>query len=546
MFFGKTEKIFLIAISLIIIFNLNFSIDDFSEVKISETKFKFKIILVPLDSRPPCKDFVADLGRIANVNVVLPPSELLDYFTIPGETDKLKDWIFKNAAEADAIIISADQLLYGGLIAARENEIDDKSLETLKKFFIDLKNFVPHTPIYVFSILPRMQPQSSIDNFYQRRALTAYSRLIGQEHFGQSIDDEIFFELYSEIDSDNLKKYLSHFDISEKINRLLIDLTNDKIIDRFIIGSDDSEKFSIQNILIDKLNRYSYNSTDKINFTYGADEIALTLLAEFVEHNLNFKTKVYICYNDLNTPQMILPYMAVSIEEVVTKKLTQLNCEIVKTPIEADFILFVSVNAKNEDVKLIEDLINKGDKVALVDLSYNFDKNEILLPKLIEQDIAINSLIAYAGWNTASNSIGTAISQAVIFLNARSKSNDINYAVENVRFLNQRFIEDAFYLKDVIDTVNHALQKNGSYDNSYLDYGTEYEFASFIMKTAMAKRIADYKCSDAFKLPFAVETADGYKKYLQLKDFDTTLNYFWPRTFEIRFHIDNMTFKQVN
>ena len=173
-----------------------------------------------------------------------------------------------------------------------------------------------------------------------------------------------------------------------------------------------------------------------------------------------------------------------------------------------------------------------------MDLSANFDKNETLLPVLISRQIPVNSLVAYSGWNTASNSIGTAISQATLFTTSfrSDEQKPRNFLLklykDNLTFLNQRFIEDQFYLKDGIDTVNHALKRSGSYDTSFLDVGTEYEFASFVLKVVMSKRISDYKQTVAFNLPIRINTDnDSFK--LRVKDLTAKMAFPWVRTFEI-------------
>ena len=47
---------------------------------------KQRIILVPLDSRPPCQELVQANGRSAGIEVVVPPHELMDYYTLAGDT----------------------------------------------------------------------------------------------------------------------------------------------------------------------------------------------------------------------------------------------------------------------------------------------------------------------------------------------------------------------------------------------------------------------------------------------------------------------------
>ena len=45
-----------------------------------------KIVLVPLDGRPPCRQFVIEAGKIRGYTVITPPSELQDYYSQPGDT----------------------------------------------------------------------------------------------------------------------------------------------------------------------------------------------------------------------------------------------------------------------------------------------------------------------------------------------------------------------------------------------------------------------------------------------------------------------------
>ena len=50
---------------------------------------KERLLLLPLDSRPPCQKLVADNARTAGIEILLPPLEDLDYYTAPGNTQKL-------------------------------------------------------------------------------------------------------------------------------------------------------------------------------------------------------------------------------------------------------------------------------------------------------------------------------------------------------------------------------------------------------------------------------------------------------------------------
>ena len=492
-----------------------------------------KILFVPLDSRPACKNFAVDIGRIAGLELLVPPHEMLDYFTVAGESKLLRKWLLDNAKDSDEIIISIDQILHGGLIAARESEINDTDIDELITFLKELKSNNPAIPIYAFSILPRMNPQSTIDNYYQRQALMQYSRLIGRMYAGQQIDENVLYELNTIIEPQNMRRYNLHFENNFKLNKRLIKLVDDKVIDRLILGCDDAEPYSLQSVEVSKL-----KCSNQI--THGADEIAMTLTAQIAVKD--FKPKICVMYNNNRTAHLIMPYMASTIQTVVNEKIRQINGMIVDSPDLADFTLFISVNdskymtrrSLQADSKRIAELIARNKKVALVDLSMHFDKSEMLLPVLLAQKVNVNSLAAYSGWNTASNSIGTALAQAVTFCsslkNMQTTEDVLQVYKNNLTFLNQRFVEDYLYLKDTIDTVNHALTKSGSYDTSYLDLGTEYEFATFVLRSAMNKKINDYKQTTSFSNPIMIDS----KHKIELKDLSVeTLRFPWNRTFEI-------------
>ena len=48
-----------------------------------------KMLLLPLDSRPPCTTLAQDLGRLASIDVIVPPNELLDNYHNPGRPHKI-------------------------------------------------------------------------------------------------------------------------------------------------------------------------------------------------------------------------------------------------------------------------------------------------------------------------------------------------------------------------------------------------------------------------------------------------------------------------
>ena len=107
-----------------------------------------RVILIPLDGRPPCRQFVIDAGRIGGTEVVTPPHELQDYYSQPGDTKAMRIWLENEMNSADAVILSVDQLLYGGLLTARENRPPPPRL---KSFCAIFRNFIKAIPTCRFT-----------------------------------------------------------------------------------------------------------------------------------------------------------------------------------------------------------------------------------------------------------------------------------------------------------------------------------------------------------------------------------------------------------
>ena len=206
------------------------------------------ILLVPLDSRPPCREFVINGGKIIGREIVTPPTEYMDYYSKAGETTEMRQWLAENAGDADAVILSVDQLLSGGLLAAREAHISHADIDALATYLRTLHTAHPTVPLHAFYILPRAIPQDGIEGWRERRALLAYARLLGRAGEGLSVDEDEMERLRGEFPPDDLKKYLAHFDESTALASMLIDLTEEGVLTRLILGQDDGEEYSVGNL----------------------------------------------------------------------------------------------------------------------------------------------------------------------------------------------------------------------------------------------------------------------------------------------------------
>ncbi len=496
-----------------------------------------RVLLVPLDSRPPCGQLVADNGRTAGVEIILPKSETMDFYTLPGDTSKMRKWLYDEIKNCDEAIISIDQLLYGGLIASRNKPIKDEDITALAEYLKKLHEDNPNKKIHAFSILPRMNPPDFVEKYQDRKKLMEWSRLV------HKYDDKPLSEtaekiqiLEEEIPSEQIKAYTEIYNRNLRLNCLLAKLVADGTLEDLTFGQDDGEVYSLPNLKLKEFMHYLHKNKipgDKLAILHGADEVALSILTNIISRSNSFK--VYVDYSSEKAAMKVMPYMAICNQDTAHERLNFHHDFIVSTPEEADYILFISatdeetMDRRHYNAEKLLDYQKLGKPVALVDLSKNFIAQEALLPILIKESFPVNSLIAYAGWNTASNSIGTAVSQAEIYLTALNQGLEQDRAVySNLSNLNNRVCEDYYYLKDVIDLVNINLKKKG-YSNVYdLDLEHNYKWAVDMMEAAMKQRLVQYKASGAFTKSFWLQNTEYAVTDMQISSY-----FPWPRTFEI-------------
>lgn len=496
-----------------------------------------KVLLVPLDSRPPCGQLVADNGRTAGIEIILPPSETMDFYTLPGDTSKMRKWLYDEIKNCDEAIISIDQLLYGGLIASRNKPIKDEDITALAEYLKKLHVDNPNIKIHAFSILPRMNPPDFVEKYQDRKKLMEWSRLV------HKYDDNPLSEtaekiqiLEREIPSEQIKAYTEIYNRNLRLNCLLANLVADGTLEDLTFGQDDGEVYSLPNLKLKEFMHYLHKNQiakDKLAILHGADEVALSILTNIISRSNSFN--VYVDYSSEKAATKVMPYMAICNQDTAHERLNFHHDVIVSTPEEADYILFISatdeetMDRRRYNAEKLLDYQQRGKPVALVDLSKSFIAQEALLPILIKENYPVNSLIAYAGWNTASNSVGTAVSQAEIYLTALNQGLEQDSVVySNISNLNNRICEDYYYLKDVIDLVNNNLKKKG-YSNVYdLDLEHNYKWAVDMMEAAMNQRLVQYKTSDAFTKSFWLKNTEYTVTDMQISSY-----FPWPRTFEI-------------
>lgn len=419
------------------------------------------ILYIPLDNRPVNYDYVQILADMTPHRLLLPPRELLNTGERETEPDKIWAWAFEHARFADALVLSLDTLLYGGLVPSRTHQIPPAVLrERLAKL-----RTLSRKPIFAFGTI--MRSAVTADSFGQPDYFPRYGHKLNRlsilagriaQNAATPPEQEDYNRLLNQIPQVVLQDYLNRRAINTQLLRQALTLTAGGVIDYLVIGRDDTSPYSFskneffqlrQTIL--QLNRQNHRADSYP----GADEIGALLFARAV-HTLDRRTlSIHVAYNSPAAPARTPRYEDIPLSESIPLKLHTLNAQPAGLP-AADLVLLVHTRedqgaeafaqadtptpAAEATAAQLESLLAAAKPTALADIAFINGADGYLMRTLAENN-RLTPLAAYAGWNTAGNSIGTALAQGSLFAAYPQKK----YRTAQARALYSRILEDWAY-----------------------------------------------------------------------------------------------------
>lgn len=494
-----------------------------------------KIVLLPLDERPCNYNFPFQLFNSEEINITR-PFKLGDKKK-PADREEINEFLLESCKAADGLVISIDTLLYGGLIPSRLHNSSKEDLTKELGLIKRLKNENPSLKVYAFQCIMRCPKYSSNDeepDYYEDYGAQIHK--IGElEHkvkLGMASEEELY-PLYKVVKEEALLDYRSRRKLNLSLNLLTLDYVKEGIIDFLIIPQDDSAKYGFtamdQEIVRDKIRRELLQ--DVVLMYPGADEIAMTLLSRVVNEMNQRRPKVYIKYASIHAPFIIPAYEDRSLGETLKYHLLAAGLSQVESCYEADLILAVSAPAsdmleaavqevKNQNygvernltefIYFIEEQIKAGKPVTIGDNAYANGADLELIDLLNKRGLLLK-LAGYAGWNTSSNTIGTAISEGVLYLYRGNSKEHKNFLVE-------RFIEDAGYC---------AVVRNYVSTNKLKELGMNY--FDVVEKDGIVSQIVKDELYD-----FVNNRLTSIAKHINIKSVYMP----WRRMFEVGLHAE--------
>lgn len=409
-----------------------------------------KVLYVPLDNRPINYRDVLSLAEIAGVELLTPPAEILGQDCSPGDTGALMRWLKDNSHRGDAWVLSWDMLLYGGLAPSRFHNKDVTAIvEQIEELQSILKEArAQGIPVYVLATAMRSAASSASPKqpgyFAQYGDQIFYlSQLSDLADLGQiSPEQEDRLEKIREsIPPVVLANYLNRRDINLMALEEAVYLTEEGFITYLVVGRDDTTPHSFTQLEMRWLTALMEweKAGERVDSYPGADELGGLLLARAVNHLEQRKPKIYVDWDTPWAPYTIASFEDISLGDNVELHIKSGGGEPVKTPRRADLVLVMNTmdtrdRGTPETELQLEDNFegvapllhhrelacrvaewqHEGKPVAVADVAYANSSDQALMAALEEAGV-LPGLVAYAGCNTAGNSLGLALAQGLLW-----------------------------------------------------------------------------------------------------------------------------------
>jgi hypothetical protein len=465
-----------------------------------------RVAVLPMDDRPVNYDYPRYLARAGGLEILLPPREWLGNPWRASRHADLVDWLVQTAARADGLIVAIDTLAYGGLIPSRTSAESTASVLTRLEVLRRLKTVRPGQPILASSVVLRISRANSSEEekaywgTYGSR-MFRLSYLEHKEELGEASAIELLERdsLRTQIPDEVYQNYRQGRARNHAVNRAMLDWLAEGVLDYLLLPQDDTADYgwniaearSLQALI------RARGLTDRAITYPGADEIGCLLLARFACRQAGFTPRIWPRYSGVTGPAVVTAYEDRPIHELLKAHLAPLGGVVADSPQEADLTLFVNAPAHRqgngdsqwliwrglpavrarlpaqyqawfdeftategfhatrremesphrspeEFVRAILGALSAGRLAAVADVAF-VNAADLILGDLLRPHPPVTALAAYGGWNTAGNTLGTVLAQAVIRAVALRAPISRDQQAAHLEFLFLRFLDDDLY-----------------------------------------------------------------------------------------------------
>lgn len=491
-----------------------------------------KILYIPLDNRPVCLSYVVETADAAGYSLLTPSEEFLASNSRSGSPEKLWLWLLAKAPEAKIAVISADSLLYGGLVSSRTHTYDQDTLNNAAERFQTLRKNNPHLKLYVFSTIMRT-PQQSYGNVEP-----PYYSKYGPDIFKLSalLDKDEAYSLTAKekIELGQLNAALPHQVTADwfgrreknfKLNRNLIAFARARTFNFLAIGKDDDAPLSQTHREARHLVEASLDLPEtRLQLLSGVDQLGLLLITRAINDSRRQTPLINVIYSEGEGKNTLPYYSDQRLSTSVPEQILALGGKPVAVPGDADLVL--AVNSPYDGItkdatymdnlffsspynkrfrQRIESLLTIKKPVAVADIAYANGADNGFMDELYKHRL-LEKLTAYSGWNTADNTIGYALAQGVLGLSMDKQ--------QQKQLLYTRYLDDWLYQANVRPELRTMLDRRDPF--------IVYNITNLHQRILKATNAAYSK---------------QFQRYSFLQNTKFTYEYPWERLFEIEIKV---------
>nr|WP_246351196.1 DUF4127 family protein [Deinobacterium chartae] len=436
-------------------------------------------MLIPPDTRPPTLEHPVQLARALGLETLTPPPAALPDLNVPGDFGAMQDWLRAHAPEGDVLIVCLETLCLGGMIPARR--VTTPLEEALRRLQLleEIKRAHPGLRIYAYGVIVRVahdnDPLEEKEYYGQwGRELRAYSTAFDRFERHRLEEDRALLEAArAALPPEILTDWVSTRERNRALHLRALDLLAEGVLEHLCLTLDDTTPYGLA--AFDR--RLLEARTDerglwrRVDIYPGADEVPVTLLARALSERTQ---NVYVRYSSLLGDHAEMIYEDRPLGELIKAHLRAAGCRRVDRLEQADFVLAVNVPATRQSnvrpdfvtvdtagrhlpefVDFLEGALSEPTPVTLADVAYPNGAD----PRLwqLMQDLPLARLAGYSAWNTAGNTLGSAIAFGALAGRPRLRE-------RHLEALLARMIDDALYQGELRARVRERLDNPSPYD----------------------------------------------------------------------------------
>lgn len=425
------------------------------------------ILFVPADDRPASLEYNVDTVKAAQLEILTPPEGYLAGRGRPGNPEKLWQWVMENSKRADAMVLSADSLIYGGLVDSRTHDFEQYVLDWRLRHFKTLREMNPSGRIYVFSTIMR-SPKASTGAveppYYDRYGPNIFKLTSLQDKAEtsglSSTEKQELTAATAAVPGDIMEDWMNRRAKNFKINTGLINMDKEGLFSYLVLGRDDTSPFSQSHREWRELSVTADGlAANKFASFPGADQLGMVMLARAYNDLTNHIPVVEVHYTAGAGPATVPVYEDQPVGKTIYGHIIAAGGIVLSKPLKPDLILMVNtpVNGVTGEAEQLENIaaptaairafvddiaadLASGKEVAVADIAYANGADNALMREMDNRHI-LDRLGSYSGWNTASNTLGYAIGQGMMAKNMAD--------AERKRLLAVRYLDDWAYQANI-------------------------------------------------------------------------------------------------